>query len=218
MLRQSSPTDAAESCPPATQTLLVIAATIYAAEGNIDEAIRIANQSTTLEGKALLVQLYLQINRLDVADKEFAAMSQLDEDATLTQLTGAWLGIHKGGDKLQEAFYIFQELGDKFSPGPVILNGQAVCQMQKGLFEEAEGLLLEALEKVRWRQHNTRLCSIEGADTWHHHQNSKDTDVLANLSVCAQQLNKQPLRYIKYVVSASAFECWSCSNAGTAGN
>jgi coatomer subunit epsilon len=113
----------------------------------MDEAIRIAHQGTTLESKSVLIQLYIQINRLDLAEKEYTAMASMDEDATITQLTSAWLGVAKGGDKLQEAFYTFQELNDKYS-GPSVLNGQAVCQMQKGLFEEAEGLLREALEKV----------------------------------------------------------------------
>jgi hypothetical protein len=42
-------------------------------------------------------------------------MSSVDDDATLTQLATAWVGVQLGGAKVQEAQYIYQELGDKFN-------------------------------------------------------------------------------------------------------
>jgi hypothetical protein len=46
---------------------------------------------------------------------DLQAMSAIDDDATVTQLATAWVGVALGGGKVQEASYIYQELGDKFS-------------------------------------------------------------------------------------------------------
>lgn len=55
----------------------------------------------------------------------------------------------QGGEKLQEAFYIYQELAEKNTATPLLLNGQATAYIAQGKYEEAEALLQEAIEKVR---------------------------------------------------------------------
>jgi hypothetical protein len=125
---------------------------------------------------ALHIQILLKINRVDVAERELKNMYKLDEDATLTQLTTAWVHMAmvrytnvaaamsaqqltqqwrrlyltarlygcQGSDKLQEAFYILQELSDKFGstvqvrwqPDGSICGlgsvGRAVCRAHRG--------------------------------------------------------------------------------------
>ena len=63
----------------------------------------------------------------------------------------------QGGSKIQEAHLIFQDLSEKYPPTCTILNGKALCSMHMGNFEDAEGLLLESLNKVSPGD-LTRLC------------------------------------------------------------
>jgi coatomer protein complex subunit epsilon len=129
-------------------TLLVIAATIFCSEGNYEEALRYVHQATSLEGKSIVIHILLKMNRPDLAEKELANMQAADDDSTLTQLAQAWVTLHLSEDRWKEAFYIFQELAEKYQPTPLLLVGQALCNMKTGRFEEAFELLQEALKSV----------------------------------------------------------------------
>lgn len=60
----------------------------------------------------------------------------------------------KGGEKYQEAFYIYEEFGQSggSEPSLKVLNGQAAANIALGRYPEAESLLLEALNKVCARE------------------------------------------------------------------
>lgn len=129
------------------ETLIIVAATIYINEDNLEAAYKVLHASESLEAMAMITDILLSLNKVDLARKKFKEMQEKDDDATLTQLAQAWINISTGGDKLQEAYYIYQELIDKYGSTPLLLNGQAVTFIGQGKYEEAEGALQEALEK-----------------------------------------------------------------------
>lgn len=148
-------------------TLLIVAANIFYKENNFEAALRVLHQSDDLECSAIRLQALLAMNRVDLARKELKSMQERDDDATLTQLAQAWVNMAMGGDKIQDAYYIYQELIDKLGSTALLLNGQAAAFIGQGKFEEAEAALQEALDK-----------------------DSGNADALINMIVLSQQTGK----------------------------
>ncbi|KAL3376007.1 hypothetical protein AABB24_002781 [Solanum stoloniferum] len=153
--------------------LRLIAGIVFMHEQDYNEALTHTNAGGTMELHALNVQIFIKMHRSDYAEKQLRIMQQADEDHTLTQLANAWLNLAVGGSKIQEAYLIFQDFSEKNQMTSPILNGKAVCCMHMGNFDEAETLLLEALNK-----------------------DTKDSETLANLVVCSLHLGKPSTRYL----------------------
>ncbi|XP_017607695.1 coatomer subunit epsilon-1 [Gossypium arboreum] len=153
--------------------LRLIAGIIFTHEEDYNEALKHTNAGGTMELHALNVQIFIKMHRSDYAERQLRVMQQIDEDHTLTQLANAWLNLAVGGSKIQEAYLIFQDFSEKYPMTGLILNGKAVCCMHMGNFDEAETLLLEALNK-----------------------DAKDPETLANLVVCSLHLGKSSSRYL----------------------
>ena len=135
-------------------TLQLLLAILHSTEGgaagaNISEAIKCVHTGATMEQMAMSVQLYIRLDRLDFAQKQLAKMKSVDEDSTLTCLATGWCHLSAlPATKAQEAGYIFEELADKYGSSALLLNAQAVSKMHQQLWDEAETLLSDAMQKA----------------------------------------------------------------------
>lgn len=96
---------------------------------------------------AMMLQLYLLLDRVDLAKKELKRMQEIDDEAIVTQLSQAWINLYVGGDKFQEAYFIYQELYDKYGPTSLLLNGIAAANISQNKYDDVENILQEAIEK-----------------------------------------------------------------------
>ncbi|TPX18429.1 uncharacterized protein E0L32_011670 [Thyridium curvatum] len=127
----------------------VIGGTVLQAAGKPDEALALLSQhSGNLDAVALIVQIHLQQNRNDLALKEVTAARRWAQDSLLVNLAESWVGLRLGGEKYQQAFYVFEELAQAPSTSSVrTLVAQAVAELHLGRAEEAEAALDQAVKK-----------------------------------------------------------------------
>lgn len=137
----------ADEVAATSPSFLLMCAIVYVHLGDYDNALRTANRVNGLEELAVKVQVLLRMDRVDMAEKEVAAMQAIDEDATLTQLATASTYLAKGGESVQEALYIYQDLLERHGATDQILNGMAACHLAMGKIDDAERVLKEALTK-----------------------------------------------------------------------
>jgi len=114
---------------------------------DIDSALRTLSGAAceSLEIRALTIQCYLALDRVDLTKKELKKMQDMDEDATITQLASAWCSLVGDGDKIQDAYYTFQDMADKSKATGLLLNGMASAYLRQSKQDEADGTIAEAM-------------------------------------------------------------------------
>jgi len=164
-------------------TLQLISAQLFVSQGNYKDALKlVVDNNDHLEKLAMQVQIYLKIDRLDLAGKSVKHMQDIDDDDALTQLATAWLGIAQGGDKVQEALSLLDELQEKFGPSIPVLNSIAVCEIMQKNYTNALSHLKQARDLAI--SGNSKVCS----------------ETLVN-SIIALQHVRKPADIIQRVVS-----------------
>ncbi|KHJ85875.1 DNA/RNA non-specific endonuclease, partial [Oesophagostomum dentatum] len=129
--------EVSEGTAATDDTSCIVAALILNEEGNPEDAMRILAKSSSLEARSATVFTLLQMDRVDLALKELKKMNEVDEDATLTQLSLAWVNMAMGKDKLKDAYYIFQEMMDKYGQSPQLLVAQSAVLILQGKYKDA---------------------------------------------------------------------------------
>jgi len=130
-------------------TVQILVGTVLQAAGKSEEALALLSQhSGSLDAVALITQIHLEQNRTDLAVKEVTAARRWAQDSILVNLAESWVGLRVGGEKYQQAFYVFEELAQAPATASIIsLVSQAVSELHLGRTEEAQAALESAVQK-----------------------------------------------------------------------
>ncbi|KAK9451504.1 coatomer epsilon subunit-domain-containing protein [Limtongia smithiae] len=130
-------------------TVQVLGAIVLYLAGKLDDALLLLSKHEgNLAAVALVVQIRLAQNKLDLAAKEIQQVRKYGQDNIVVNLAEAWVNLQSGGDKYQEAFYIYEELTQApLSSNARTFLGQVVADIQLGRYPEAEDAISAALER-----------------------------------------------------------------------
>ncbi len=121
---------------------------LQAAERTEEALLLLSKHQGSLEATALIVQIHLQQNRTDLALKEVLAARKWAQDSLLVNIAESWVALRVGGERYQQAFYVFEEMAQGVSTSAAkSLVGQAVAELHLGRLPEAEAALQQAIEK-----------------------------------------------------------------------
>jgi len=140
---------------------------IFLRHGLTREALQCVHLGMTMEHLAVSLQIYLKIDRLDLAEEQLRLMKQADEDSLLTQLCSAYLGIAGGRSTVDDAVHVLASLSEQYGPSVMLLNVTAVANLVKGNYDTAEAALAEAAQ-----------------------EHGNDADTLINTIACYWQMGK----------------------------
>ncbi|KAG8821190.1 hypothetical protein FRC19_008190 [Serendipita sp. 401] len=127
-----------------------IAAVAFVHEGENEEALETLGAGTSshnLEGIALMVQLYLSMNRIDLAQKEFEKAKSWAEDDMLLQLIEATLNLASGANSYSNTHSFYSEQAHNPSlASSHLLAANGLTHLLRGELPEAHSSFVEALK------------------------------------------------------------------------
>ena len=145
----------------------VIAGTAFARAGEIEEAlvtlgtdtedleaygqpITCIHRLTIIFSVAVIVQIYLSINRPDLAKKQFDRSTRWAEDDLLLQLIESNIGLVTGKDNYNNtsSFYT-EQIANPSLASPHLLTARGITRILRGEVNEAKSDLDEALEQQK---------------------------------------------------------------------
>ena len=153
----------------------VIAAQVFLQAGMKKEALQCVHQGLTMEQVAICVQIYLLLDRLDLAEKAVDQLRRSDEESMLTQLASVQVALATGSSMAAEAVHTLTQISEQYGPSPMLLNLMACANLQAGNYAEAESKLMQAREEF----------------------SANDADTLVNLIVACQYQHKPIDDYVE---------------------
>ena len=103
-----------------------------------------------MEFLAIKLVGYLQINRVDMAEKTLATMKSIEEDSCLVTLCHSWITLHNPNAPVQAYDNLIaglNELSDKFGYSLKTYNLLGTVLLIKGEIEKANQIFKSALEE-----------------------------------------------------------------------
>ncbi|KAG6919503.1 hypothetical protein DXG01_005093 [Tephrocybe rancida] len=142
----------------------VLAGTAFARAGEIEEALETLGVDTEdLEAVSVIVQIYLSINRPDLAKKQFERSKRWAEDDLLLQLIESTIGLATGKDSYSNtsSFYT-EQLGNPSLSSPHLLTARGVTRILRNEIQEAKSDLDESLEQQKGNAEATAALVVAG--------------------------------------------------------
>ncbi|KAF5328312.1 hypothetical protein D9611_014274 [Ephemerocybe angulata] len=127
----------------------VLAGTAFARAGEVEEALEtLGTETEDLEAVSVIVQLYLSINRPDLAKKQFDRSKRWAEDDLLLQLIESNIGLVTGKDGYSnsQSFYT-EQLANPSMSSPHLLTARGVTRLLRNEIQEAKSDLEESLQQ-----------------------------------------------------------------------
>ena len=166
-----------DGASPATQ---LYAAQVFLQAGMKKEALQAVHTGRSLEQVALAALIYLQLDRIDLAQNQLKKMQQQDEDSVLTQLVQVYLALAQGSSKAKEALHLLQQLSEQYGGSILLLNLGATACLQAGQYAQAETRLEQARQEFNAGNDADTLVNLIVA---YQHQQKPTADLVAQLKI-----------------------------------
>lgn len=150
-------------------------AQVLLSAGQTKEALMQVFQGASMEQMSMILQIYLKLDRLDLAKQQLNALKQKDEDAVLTQLGSVCVSLATGSSAAGDAVHLLTSLTEQYGSSPFLLNLTAAGLMMQGEYAAAETKLQECI-----RDFNEVVIP----------------DTFVNMIVCSVQQNKSPDEFV----------------------
>ena len=105
-----------------------------------------------MEHMAMALQIYLKLDRLDLAKKKLLFLQYADEDAILTQLGSVYCSLATGSTGAADAVHALNSLTEQYGASSLLANLQACAYLQSGDYAAAEEVLQDCLREQQQQQ------------------------------------------------------------------